>query len=163
MSVPYPKPEPRPAKAKTPLKRTALSPGLKRLQPGTKKLKRFTPARQKLEDAKNATYRGLDRPPCCRGCGSCENLSRSHRISQRDRAHIADPENLDVLCGKCHVAYECGSLFGLDNGQEIMAWLAETDWERYAAKCFQLKDRVEEAGLKPEDLPGWVQEILSAF
>jgi len=171
MSVPYPKPTPRPAKAKTSMRRTPLKPGNKPLKPGLKVLKssgkpmkRFTPARQKLEDAKNATYRVLDRPPHCAGCGTTENLNHSHRISQNNRQQIANPENIEYLCQtKCHKDWECGRVWDLRNGERAMAWLAETDWERYAAKSFQLKSRVEEAGLKPEDLPGWVKEILSAF
>lgn len=44
----------------------------------------------------------------------------------------------------------------LENGNEVLDWLAETDWQRYASKIFKLIDRINESNLSLEDLPAWV-------
>lgn len=142
----YPKPEPRPKKRPVPIKR-------------------FSEKRAKLEREKIATYKAIknERPPICRGCGTRFALSHSHRIGQRDLTQIANPLNLDYYCmdgNNCHALFERGFVFQLDNGQDVMQWLEETDHERFMSKLFKMSDRIRENQLKVEDLPEWVGEIL---
>lgn len=51
----------------------------------------------------------------------------------------------------------------LDNGNDVLEWLAETNWERYAAKVFKMIDRINDDNLSSEDLPGWVEVHVLAL
>lgn len=130
----------------------------KRLTPVSKKQQRYNKERQKA-------YQEMEsHPQYCRGCGTSQNLSHSHRITQADKRHVANPKAIDFYClgeNSCHTAYENGFLWRLDNGAEVMEWLKETDFDAYRRKRLQMLRRVEESGICIEDLPGWTQEILN--
>ena len=158
-------------KAKKPIakfsakRKAEMDAGLFKLQVG-KPLKRFTPARQKLENEKHAMYakEAEEREPFCRGCGTTQNLSHSHRVSQNNRELIAKPENVDYYCqGVCHPAYENGRIYELDNGNDVLDWLANTDGQRYRAKVYKMMDRIADDNLSLEDLPGWVEAHVLAI
>lgn len=182
MFNPTPKPKHRKKKAPKPLKRTPLprptkpiakvsakrkatiDAGLVKLTVG-KPLKRFTPERQRLENEKHKMYasEAETRQPFCRGCGTTQNLSHSHRISQNDRTQIANPENVDYYCQDvCHRSWENGRCYLLDNGNEALEFLAGANWEKYAAKVFKMLDRINDDNLSLSDLPSWVEAHVLA-
>lgn len=153
MFNPYPKPDPKPKKEPKPLKRTPL-----KKKPYT--LRKFTPKRAKLENEKHRMYENeaQQRQPFCLGCGTTQNLNHSHRITQNDRTQIANPKNVDYYCQDvCHPNYESGRLYLLDNGNDVLEWLAETDWQRYTSKVFKMIDRIKDDNLSLEDLPAWTE------
>jgi len=125
-------------------------------------LKHFTPKRQALEAKKNAAYQAIarTRPAVCAGCGATSCLSHSHRIPQGDRRHIANPENIDVYCYDCHIFYEAGRLWVLENGESVATWLEETDFQFFMRKMYKMKTRIDDDRLDIENLPSWVKEIF---
>lgn len=145
--TPYPKPDPKPKK-----------------QP--KPLKRITPKQAKIEAEKSKVYRERSEGerPYCQGCGRFDvPLSNSHRIGQANKQHVCNPDNLDTFCidggaDSCHQRWECGRVFLLENGDDVLSWLAQTDWQRYAAKIYQSLDRVNDDNLSLEDLPSWYEQ-----
>lgn len=168
--TPYPKPEPRPKKVPQPLRQIsekrqkAIKAGLVQLKVG-KPLRKFTPQRQKLEKEKHKMYasEAEKRQPFCRGCGTTEMLSHSHRISQNDRELIAEPENVDYYCQDvCHKHWESGRVYELDNGNDALDYLAQTDGQRYRAKVYKMLDRIADDNLSLEDLPGWCEAHVLA-
>ena len=173
----YPKPEKRlpkerrpiPPKSKKRLEKEAQekASGLYQLKVG-KPLKRITPKQAKIESEKSAVYRQRSggEIPFCQGCGRYDKpLSNSHRIGQSNKEHAANAANLDTYCignDSCHTKYECGYLFQLDNGNEVLEWLAETDVERYRAKVWKMLDRINEMEYSLDDLPKWVERHVLA-
>jgi len=184
--TPYAKPEPRPAKLQQPLKRTPIKSngkpiakvsekrkaliesGLFILKVG-KPLKRVSAKQAKIENEKSKVYRERSEGerPSCRGCGRFDvPLSNSHRIGQSNKEHVANPNNLDTYCtdGKdCHRLYESGRLYLLDNGNDVLEWLAAADFERYRTKLFKMIDRIQDDNLSLEDLPGWVEQHINTI
>lgn len=179
MPTPFPKPDPKPKKQPKPLKRTPLPPakkpikqvsdkrqaemkaGLFKLQAG-KPLKRITPKQARIEAEKSKVYRERSEGerPYCQGCGKYGvPLSNSHRIGQANKQHVCNPDNLDSYCLEgCHTNYESGRLYLLQNGGEVLDWLAQTDWERYRMKVFKMIDRIADDNLSLEDLPEFVEQ-----
>ena len=156
-----PKPTKREPKPKAAIKRTALKPKpytLKKPKP----IRKVSAKQAKVESEKSKVYRERSEGerPFCRGCGSFTSpLSNSHRIGQADKRHAANPQNLDTYCmdGKdCHNLFADGYLWRLDNGSEVLEWLAETDRERYATKVYKMIDRINDLNLSQDDLPDWV-------
>lgn len=141
--------------------------GLVKLTVG-KPLKRISPKQAAIEKAKSKVYRlrSEGERPYCQGCGRFDvPLSNSHRIGQTDKEHVANAANLDTYCidGKnCHNLYESGRLYLLDNGNDVLDWLAETDWERYRAKVWKMLDRINDDNLSLTDLPEWVESHVLA-
>jgi hypothetical protein len=134
-----------------------------------KPLKRITTKQGQIEAEKSAVYRQRSEGerPFCQGCGRYDKpLSNSHRIGQSNKEHAANAANLDTYCigdDSCHTKYECGYIFVLDNGNEVLEWLSETDDERYRIKVWKMLDRIKELDLLLEDLPAWVQShVLKA-
>lgn len=173
MGTPYPKPEPRAKKQPQPLKRTPIKvkpevdseAGKVKLKV-VKPIRKFTPERHRLENEKHRMYarEAETRQPYCKGCGTTQNLSHSHRISQNDRTLIADARNVDYYCqDNCHPNYENGYLWRLDNGAEVLEYLQEKSHYRYTAKVFQMKDRIYENSLLLEDMPEWVQLHINSI
>lgn len=164
----YPKPEPRPKKQAQPIRKISLKrqaeieSGLFKLKVG-KPLKPISKKQARHEREKSQVYRKRSEGerPFCQGCGRFDvPLSNSHRIGQANKKHVANEANLDTLCigeNSCHAKYEAGRIYQLDNGNEILNWLAETDWERYAAKVMKMLDRINDDNLSLEDLPTWVE------
>lgn len=170
----YPKPASMAKKVRKPLpkvsaKRKALmDSGLFELKVG-KPLKRVSTKLAKVEAEKAKMYAELEktRPAICVGCGTSQALSRSHRIPQGNWAWKAHPDNVDYYCmdgaNSCHQNYECGYLWRLDNGSEVLEWLRENSWSHYAAKVFQMKERIYENSLILEEMPGWVQNHINSL
>jgi hypothetical protein len=67
----------------------------------------------------------------CRGCGTTSGrISWSHRIPRSRRADlIADKGNIDPMCQGCHEKVEAGKYGELDNGVEIVAYIAKNEPE----------------------------------
>ena len=170
----YPKPAPMAKKVQQPLpkvsaKRKALmDSGLFELKVG-KPLKRISAKQAKIETEKSKVYRlrSEGERPFCRGCGRFDvPLSNSHRIGQSNKEHVANPHNLDTYCidgGGCHSHYESGRLYLLDNGNDVLEWLAETDFERYRMKCYKMIDRINDDNLSLDDLPTWVENHINGL
>jgi hypothetical protein len=154
-----------PAKSKKRIEQEAA--GLFKLKVG-KPLKRITPKQAKIEAEKSKVYRQRSEGerPFCKGCGRFDvPLSNSHRIGQSNKEHAANPDNLDTLCigeYSCHTKYECGRVYELDKGGEILDWLAETDWERYRMKVWKMLDRINDDNLSLSDLPEWCESHVLA-
>lgn len=169
----YPKPAPREKKQPNPLppfsaKRKALmDAGLFVLKVG-KPLKRVSAKLAKVEAEKSKMYAEIEntRPAICAGCGTSQALSRSHRIPQGNWAWKANADNIDLFCmdgQNCHQNYECGYLWRLDNGCEVLDWLKENSFEHYRRKVMQMKDRIFENSLILDDMASWVQEHINSL
>lgn len=123
----------------------------------------------KIETEKSKVYRlrSEGERPFCRGCRRFDvPLSNSHRIGQVNKEHVANPYNLDTYCidgGGCHSHYESGRLYLLDNGNDVLEWLAETDFERYRMKCYKMLDRINDDNLSLENLPTWVEQHINSL
>jgi hypothetical protein len=67
----------------------------------------------------------------CRGCGTTSGrISWSHRIPRSRRTDlIADKGNIDPMCQGCHEKVEVGKYGELDNGAEIIAYIAKNEPE----------------------------------
>jgi hypothetical protein len=79
----------------------------------------------------------------CRGCGTTQKLSFSHRIPRsRRRDLIADPENIDLMCmDRCHHLVEAGEYDKLKNGEEIREYIERVDPEYYNIKTILKCDK----------------------
>ena len=168
-----PKPPPRQKYQPTSIRKVSLKrqaeieAGLFKLEPG-KPLKRISTKQAQHEREKSKVYRERSEGerPFCQGCGSYTSpLSNSHRIGQSNKEHVANKSNLDTFCTdrkNCHMLYESGRIFSLDNGGEVLDWLAATDWERYRIKVFKMLDRINDDNLSLSDLPTWVESHVLA-
>lgn len=102
-----------------------------------KGLKKFSDKRQAKEREYKKLLKEMSEDPedmYCRGCGTFERLSPSHRISRaRNFDLIAEPDNVEWMCmtfgGKegCHDKVEEGKFDELDNGDEIKEYIQEND------------------------------------
>lgn len=138
----YPKPEPRPKKPKT-------------------QIKAFSEKRARQEREMKATY-AAKRQQHCAGCGRRSNLSRSHTIPRSKRPDlIADPRNIEVLCLDCHTIHECNRFWMLENGEEMVRYMLQTDRPHAVNRLFKMRDLIILDGLEIDSMPNWVKNVLN--
>lgn len=130
------------------------------------------------EYQKKDAYKRIDasRPPICQGCGCRDFLSHSHRFPQayQNYAYIAVDEAIDIYCMErsdyvgCHALYERNHLWKLRNGEEVMNYLMETDYQFFMAKLSKMSQRISEERKKKwlqesqglVSIPEWATELI---
>lgn len=79
----------------------------------------------------------------CRGCGTTSGrITWSHRIPRSRRTDlIPDPNNIDPMCHSCHDKVEAGRYEELDNGAEIVAYIAKNEPELLELKSLRAQNQ----------------------
>lgn len=113
---------------------------------------KVTDKRRDLEAEKKEAYKRIDatRPPICEGCDCRGALSHSHRFPQayQNYKYIAVDESIDLYCmgfdNNCHGRYETGRVHQLKNGEAVMNYLMETDYQFFMSKLMKMQQRISE-------------------
>lgn len=121
-------------------------------------MKKYSDKRAKIAKRYTIILREIneEREPLCESCGKPQ-YEHSHIIPKSRSAElIADKENIIRQCRDCHINWETGYIWLMDNGDKVMAWLKQKNPEYYMVKAYQMKDNAE--GIS--GLPGWAVRIL---
>lgn len=79
----------------------------------------------------------------CSGCNCSEPLTNSHRIPGRLRRDLEnDPANIDRYCINCHLKCEGGRYEELNNGSEVVTYIAKMDPQYLEIKNLKFEPRM---------------------
>ncbi|MCB0526809.1 MAG: hypothetical protein KDC86_19995 [Saprospiraceae bacterium] len=110
-------------------------------------MKHFTTKRATIERQYQKVKAEImqERQPCCAGCGTWQgSITFSHRIPRSRRVDlIAEKQNIDLMCPACHDKVETGRYDELQNGDEIICYIAENEPELLELKKIKQDLRVK--------------------
>ena len=126
-------------------------------------LNKMTDKRDEYERMKRAAYKEISktRPMVCQGCGSKENLSRSHTLSVKHHIkHIGNVKNIYITCHPCHMKVESSRFYDLDCGKELVGFMLELEEKSGIGRLYKMIDRATEENI---NLPEWAVEIVNRY
>jgi len=133
---------------------------LREKKKGMKSLPRMSDRQLAANVAKRVGYASVnERQYYCQGCGTSQNLSKSHTFGQGRKEFIGDERNIYILCmDRCHLAVESNRFWLLVCGEELVDNMLEMDYLMGIGRLMKMRDRLENVdGFLPE----WVRQKLN--